>query len=192
MSDLKDYVIGDGVLIKYLGKGGMVVIPEGVTHIKADAFMESGIQVTTIVLPESLQHSEKSLFWMRKSLRRIEAPSKKIYNLVYNNLNLKQKTAILLKALKDRDADPNVISKIIANKKSLIAHAVKNDDEPTVEYILSLLKTVTMEQLDEFIEMCKASPRFRIYFINYKNRLYPPEVQDRKLEKQLQKELDLL
>lgn len=191
MSDLKDYVINDGVLFKYLGKGGRVIIPEGVKHIKADVFADSGIQVTTIVLPESLRHSEKSLFWMRKSLKRIEAPSKDFYNMVYNNLNAKQKIAILLKALKDRDPDTNVISKVVANKKNLIAHAVKNDDEPTVEYIFSLLKTVTMELLDECIQICEAHPRFRIYFMNYKNCLYPPEIQTRKLKKQIQKELKL-
>ena len=33
MSDMKDFVIEDGVLKKYLGEGGDVVIPDGVTKI---------------------------------------------------------------------------------------------------------------------------------------------------------------
>ena len=190
VSNAKEYVIENGVLYKYLGKGGRVVIPEGVITIKADVFTDSGIQVTTIVLPESLQHSEKSLFWWRKSLKKIEAPSKKVYNLVYNNLDAQQKMAILQKALKDRDTDPNVISKIVANKKKLIALAIKKEDEPTVEHIFSLLKNVTMEQLDELIQMSEKSPRFRMVFMEYKNRLYPPDVQERKRERQIQKELE--
>ena len=33
MSDLKDFVIENGVLKKYNGSGGQVVIPDGVTKI---------------------------------------------------------------------------------------------------------------------------------------------------------------
>ena len=68
MTDTNNYIIENGVLLKYSGKGGRVVIPQGVTHIKASIFQGSGIQVTSIVLPNSLRHVEKSVFWQRKSL----------------------------------------------------------------------------------------------------------------------------
>ncbi len=38
MSDPKDFVIRKGVLTKYKGPGGDVVIPEGVTSINERAF----------------------------------------------------------------------------------------------------------------------------------------------------------
>ena len=38
MSSANDFVIVKGVLTEYLGSGGDVVIPEGVTEIKSDAF----------------------------------------------------------------------------------------------------------------------------------------------------------
>lgn len=38
MSDLKDFVIENGVLKKYKGKGGDVVIPDSVTSIGKEAF----------------------------------------------------------------------------------------------------------------------------------------------------------
>ena len=38
MSDIKDFVIENGVLTKYVGKGGDVVIPNGVTSIGEWAF----------------------------------------------------------------------------------------------------------------------------------------------------------
>ena len=38
MSNSKDFVIKDGVLTKYKGAGGDVVIPEGVTEIGWRAF----------------------------------------------------------------------------------------------------------------------------------------------------------
>ena len=191
MIDTNSYIIEKGVLLKYSGKGGRVVIPQGVTHIKASVFEGSGIQVTSIVLPNSLQHVEKSVFWQRKSLKNIVAPSKKVYNLVYNTLNFKQKINILQQALKDRSSDPNVTSKIIANRKTIITGTIKNDDLTTVEYVFSLTKQITVELLNECIEMSEYSPNFRLYFRQIKNRLYPPDSQERKYTRQLFKDLSL-
>ena len=33
MSNLNDFVIENGVLVKYIGEGGDVVIPDEITHI---------------------------------------------------------------------------------------------------------------------------------------------------------------
>lgn len=184
MSESTDFIIENGVLIKYTGKGGRVEIPQGVTWIKAGVFENSGIQVTSIVLPESLEHVEKSVFWWRKSLKAIVAPSKKIYNLVYNTLDSSQRMKILQTAVKSRSQDPNVVSKIVANKNKLIAIAIKNEDEETVKYILSLMKKTTAEQLETYIEMSSRSVRLRAYFLEYKQRLYPPEQQVRNVEKE--------
>ena len=38
MSDLKDFIIEDGVLEKYVGPGGDVTIPDSVTSIGDSAF----------------------------------------------------------------------------------------------------------------------------------------------------------
>lgn len=191
MTDTNNYIIENGVLLKYFGKGGRVVIPQGITHIKASVFEGGGIQVTSIVLPNSLQHVEKSVFWQRKSLKNIVAPSKKVYNLVYNTLNSKQKMHILQRALKDRSSDPNLTSKIIANRKTIIAEAIKNDDLTTVEYVFSLTKQITVELLDECIEMSESSPHLRLYFLQLKNRFYPPDRQERKYMHQVFKDLSL-
>ncbi len=42
MSNESDYVIEKGVLKKYVGPGGDVVVPEGVTGIGEKAFVEPG------------------------------------------------------------------------------------------------------------------------------------------------------
>lgn len=49
-----DFVIEDGVLEKYKGEGGDIVIPEGVTRIYIDYF-PMGEKITSISLPESLE-----------------------------------------------------------------------------------------------------------------------------------------
>lgn len=53
MSDPKDFVIENGVLTKYVGPSGRVVVPEGVTSIESYAFFDCE-NVTSIVLPEGL------------------------------------------------------------------------------------------------------------------------------------------
>ena len=53
MSNINDFVIENGVLKKYQGQGGDVVIPEGVTSIGAEAF-EYCKSLTSIVIPESV------------------------------------------------------------------------------------------------------------------------------------------
>ena len=55
----EEFVIENGVLKKYTGKGGDIVIPEGVTGISYGAFpyswrMEETEQITSITLPNSL------------------------------------------------------------------------------------------------------------------------------------------
>ena len=48
-----DYIIEDRQLIKYIGKGGSVVIPEGITSISQQAF-ENCVDIIKVVLPNSL------------------------------------------------------------------------------------------------------------------------------------------
>ena len=53
MSDLKDFIIEDGVLKKYVGEGGDVIIPEGVISISEDAF--GGCKkLINITIPDSV------------------------------------------------------------------------------------------------------------------------------------------
>ena len=110
---------------------------------------------------------------------------------MYNTLNFKQKMNILQQALKDKSSNPNVTSKIIANRKTIIAEATKNDDLATVKYVFSLTKQITVDLLDECIEMSESSPHFRLYFLQLKNRFYPPDRQERKYAHQIFKDMSL-
>jgi hypothetical protein len=53
MSNASDFIIENGVLTKYVGPGGDVVIPEGVTKIDGSAFWSMG-NLTGIVIPETV------------------------------------------------------------------------------------------------------------------------------------------
>lgn len=52
-ADQDDFQIEDGILIKYLGEGGEVVIPEGVTEIGSFAF-ENCTTLTKVTMPDSV------------------------------------------------------------------------------------------------------------------------------------------
>jgi hypothetical protein len=100
-----DFEIKDGVLVKYNGVGGDVVIPEGVTKIGDCAFRASGIQLrkcediksitipkgvtgigwsafggcaglTNIIIPEGITKIEKYVFAKCESLVGIQIPKK--------------------------------------------------------------------------------------------------------------------
>ena len=53
MSNPSDFVIENGVLKKYVGPGGNVVIPEGVTRISFGAFDSCGA-LTGVAIPEGV------------------------------------------------------------------------------------------------------------------------------------------
>lgn len=54
MSSMSDFIIEYGTLIQYVGPGGDVVIPEGVTEIGPEAFHNSMKTLTTISFPEGV------------------------------------------------------------------------------------------------------------------------------------------
>lgn len=73
MSDSKDFVIENGVLKKYNGPGGEVVIPEGVTEIGWGAFQNcTGLQQVT--LPKGLTAIKMRAFAGCTSLTEIDLP----------------------------------------------------------------------------------------------------------------------
>lgn len=62
MSNASDFIIGNGVLKKYVGPGGDVVIPEGVTRIDRWAFFNCG-SLTNVTIPESVIHIYDTAFY---------------------------------------------------------------------------------------------------------------------------------
>lgn len=73
MSDANDFVIINGKLTKYKGAGGNVVIPEGVTEIRAYAF-EDCEKLTGIVISEGVTRIGWSAFEGCINLRSIVIP----------------------------------------------------------------------------------------------------------------------
>ena len=70
MSDNKDFVIENGVLKKYVGPGGDIVIPEGVTAIGELAFRDCK-DVVTVHMPNSVTTINRSAFIMCSNLKSV-------------------------------------------------------------------------------------------------------------------------
>ena len=79
MSGNSDFVIENGVLMKYNGPGGQVVIPEGVTIIGTRAFRNCAA-MTEVVIPESVCEIGADAFHGCKGLTRIFIP-KQVQNI---------------------------------------------------------------------------------------------------------------
>ena len=61
MCNLSDYVIENGVLTKYQGGGGDIVIPKEITKVGDYAFSNC-VELTSVILPESVLSIGNSAF----------------------------------------------------------------------------------------------------------------------------------
>lgn len=72
-SPIADFEIHDGVLIKYLGSGGDVVIPDSVTAIMGKAFYGCN-SLTSIVIPNSITSIGENAFYSCRELASVVIP----------------------------------------------------------------------------------------------------------------------
>ncbi len=73
MANPNDFVIENGVLKKYIGPGGDVVVPDSVTEIGEGAF-EKNSSLTTVILPDGLTKIGAEAFCECDSLKTVELP----------------------------------------------------------------------------------------------------------------------
>lgn len=69
----EDFVIEDGVLTKYNGPGGDVVIPDSVTEIDSFAFQDCA-EMTSVVIPDSVSVIREDAFYNCTGLTELDLP----------------------------------------------------------------------------------------------------------------------
>jgi len=74
-SNTEDFIIDEnGVLVKYVGAGGDVVIPDGVTGIGDEAFYHCESMIT-VVIPDSINSIGDCAFWCCRNLVNVVIPN---------------------------------------------------------------------------------------------------------------------
>lgn len=73
MSNASDFIIGNGVLTKYDGPGGDVVIPDGITAIGRHAFNDCG-KLERVIIPESVTEIGDGAFQDCSRLKEVGIP----------------------------------------------------------------------------------------------------------------------
>lgn len=74
MSNTNDFIIENGVLSKYVGSGGDVIVPDGVTAIGFEAFAHNET-VTSVFLPDSVNFIRHGAFGFCKNMTHIRLPN---------------------------------------------------------------------------------------------------------------------
>ena len=73
MSNTSDFIIENGVLKKYVGSGGDVVIPDGITAINNSVF-QNNTAIKTVLLPDGVRYIYRSVFQNCTNLVSVRIP----------------------------------------------------------------------------------------------------------------------
>lgn len=79
MSNASDFIIKDGILTKYIGGGGDVIVPEGVVAVDTFAF-ENCALISKLILPKSLTEIREQAF-VRSYIERVFIPQVKVIEI---------------------------------------------------------------------------------------------------------------
>ena len=80
MSSASDFIIENGVLKKYVGPGGDVVVPDGVTEIGSRAFYECG-SLRSVTIPEGVTSIDHFSFCYCQNLVHVTIPDSVVDNI---------------------------------------------------------------------------------------------------------------
>jgi len=178
-----------------------ITIPDSVTSIGAWAFGEC-TNLTTITIPDSVTSIGDYVLGGCNKLNVINLPQNitsfkgSLLERIWDALSKTESKEVVLKSfitqlsiemLKDADLS----RKIKTNKKLIIDNIIKNDDAEALAKLLNLYKTIKIDELNEYIENAKDSVSVLAFLLDYKNKNYTIEKQEKHENDKLDKELGL-
>ena len=218
---MSDFIIEYGVLYQYQGAEKDVIIPQGVTHIAYNAFMDcEHVQSITIpqgvthieryafrdcphlqslTIPESVIHIEKEAFPKKTELCQcILAPASEDQEQCKMLLNALGTINLAFSFLSDT-LETNAIlltrlkTRMINQKfrERFIPWLIDENHTAVLHRLLSITKKISVEELDFYIKISETMPEIRTLLLEHKNKRYPREVLEKMEEIQLEKELGL-
>lgn len=189
MSNASDFVIENGVLTKYVGAGGTVVIPEGVTTIKENALWMVGKPRDGIIIPESVVTLEKNALYGWDSAKKIHIPGTLCKNLGLRGIMKAFGAAdavFFTWHLLDESADYSAEFRDTLIANMLTKRFRQNNMHTFLSYRSDLLKAyisywkkISLEEIDSYIDYAQKRKEPNVEAIallmEYKNKYYSPK-----------------
>ena len=127
--DLYDFDIKEGVLVKYIGNGGNVVIPSNVKTIGEEAFFDCA-SITNVTIPNSVKKIEFCAFDLCTGIKEITIPSsvEEIAGSVFSRCSNLTTINVSANNKKYKSIDGNLYKKRSDDGLELIQYAVGKKD----------------------------------------------------------------
>ncbi|MBQ8496519.1 MAG: leucine-rich repeat protein [Clostridia bacterium] len=203
-----DVVIPEGV--KSIGSGAFqyhktivtVELPASLTRVCKEAFADCHtLQRVTFSENCKLSHIGPNVFRYCYGLTDIHIPAEPENRESAEQL-LKllaiPNTNILYAFLKDRVKCNEVLQTELVrrcclkkNRSALFLIGMREENAKTISVLLSYLKKLPLEELDSYIEKTEDTPEIRLLLLEYKSKIYPPEVLEKIDEIEMEKAFGL-
>ena len=192
VTSIRDWAFSDCVSLT------SVTIPDGVTSIGKETFYGCR-RLTGMTVPDSVRTIGKKAFPSEMKLRSCTlAPTSadgeqaKMLLKAFGAQNLA--LPFLLDALQTNTILKKKVHNRVKNKtfREKFIPALIADGEPqALEKMLSLVKMREPEEIDRYIAMAENNAEIRAMLLEYKNRLYPPEILEKMKEIQTEKDFGI-
>jgi len=175
-----------------------LVIPEGVTDIEYWAF-DACIYLEELVIGNQIQRIDKDAFSEKINPRRFvvapDSEDEKQCNMLLQSLGTERfALAFLSDTLETNAIITEKLKSRIPNKRfreKFIPELIEKAETAALSKLLSMVKKMSVEEIDGYIEKAEDRPESRVLLLEYKNRLYPAEVLERMQEIQMEKDFGL-
>ncbi len=190
MSNPNDFVIENGVLKKYKGPGGDVVVPDGVTKIGDSAFRLSS-EVTSITFPDSVTSIGSDPFTSFESQLSSINASDKVFDLLWVELNPTLRSNIAYSAIKSGSI-ANVVKQYVRKKKTkFLEEVIKNDDVEAMAGFLSCFIKTDVGEIDGYIQKAGSAVNVKAFLVDYRKKSFSKSEADDYYSAQTNKEFGI-
>lgn len=218
---MSDFIIKNGVLQQYIGRFSYAVIPKDVTRIAKYAFLnchhlqyvavsdgvseigghafEGCENLQGIVGGKGVKLISKTAFPKNMNVRKfvlIPDSADEERNLLFLQAIGTKNLALpfLLGTLETNAALAEMLKSRLITKKfrdALVPIWIEKKEAEAIAKLLSLVNRMSLEEIDGYIEEAEHAAEIRAMLMEYKNRLYPPAVIEKKEEIQTEKDFGL-
>lgn len=170
---IKDFKIKDNILVKYKGKGGDVVIPDGVVEIGKKAFFQNR-SITSVVIPAGCKVISGWAFSGCLNLMKVDLPAS-LTKVGYDAFSYCRVKSVFARGRTTKEAKELLRPAYVINSE-----AIKGEHKT---YAVKFEFTKKMEATREFDvnSAAKAKKAFDKWIAKYQDPSSPPQVFDVKV-----------